>query len=74
MKKDKRLEELSDRIRSGDILPYPLTLEVIQYQEKLKKERKEKREKLIKTIKIIGLNAIGATIISIGIYYIIKTL
>jgi hypothetical protein len=74
MKKDKRLEELSDRIRSGDILPYPLVLEVIQYQEKLKKERKEKEEKLIKTIKIIGLNIIGTILISIVVYYIIKKL
>lgn len=72
--KDNRLEELSDRIRSGDILSYPLTLEVIQYQEKLKKKRKEKREKLIKTIKIIGFNTIGAILISIGIYYIINIL
>ena len=58
MKKDKRLEELSDRIRSGDILPYPLVLEVIQYQEKRKKERKEKEEKLIKTMNFLGYKII----------------
>jgi hypothetical protein len=39
--KDKRLEDLSDKVRKGEPIGMLQALEVIQYQEQLKKEREK---------------------------------
>jgi hypothetical protein len=59
--KDKRLEELSDRVRKGEPLPMLMAMEVIQYQTELKKQREERSEKRFRMIK--GLAAIVVTIV-----------
>lgn len=41
---EKRLEELSDKVRRGEPIPFSNAIEVIQYQEDLKKNRKLKNK------------------------------
>ena len=38
----KRIKENKNKIRRGWILPYPLTLEVIRYEDMIKEQRKNK--------------------------------
>lgn len=42
MQKDARLEELSDKVRMGEPIDFCEALEVIGYQEILRKERESK--------------------------------
>jgi hypothetical protein len=42
MKKDRRLEELSDKVRMGEPIDYNDAVEVIEYQEKLREYRKSR--------------------------------
>ena len=39
----KRLEELSDKVRSGESIAFSEALEVIAYQEHLRKQRKQNK-------------------------------
>ena len=44
---DKRLEDLSDKVRSGEPVDFFEALEVIGYQEHLRAEREAKRGKTL---------------------------
>jgi hypothetical protein len=56
--KDKRLEELSDRVRKGEPLPMLMAMEVIQYQTELKKQREERSEKRFRMVKGLAVNLV----------------
>ncbi len=49
---DKRLEELSDKVRRGTPIPISEALEVVEYQEMLKKNKITLKDKIINFFKI----------------------
>ena len=51
METNQRLEELSEQVRMGNTVSFNEALEVIAYQEKLKKERKEEPKGLGRFLK-----------------------
>lgn len=53
--KDERLEQLSNMVRNGEPIGFGEALEVMQYQEKLRKERESKKSWLTKMIEKLGL-------------------
>jgi hypothetical protein len=53
--KDERLEQLSNMVRNGEPIGFGEALEVMQYQEKLRKERESKKGWFTKMLKKLGL-------------------
>jgi hypothetical protein len=53
--KDERLEQLSDMVRNGEPIGFGEALEVMQYQEKLRKERESKKGWFTKMLEKLGL-------------------
>ena len=49
---DKRLEELSDKVRRGEPIKMSEALEVVEYQEMLKKNKVSVKDKIINFFKI----------------------
>ena len=49
---DKRLEELSDKVRRGEPIKMSEALEVVEYQEMLKKNKVSLKDKFINFFKI----------------------
>ena len=49
---DKRLEELSDKVRRGEPIKMSEALEVVEYQEMLKKNKITLKDKIINFFKI----------------------
>ena len=52
---DKRLEELSNKVRMGEAVGFTEALEVIEYQQILRRERESKKSWLTKMIETLGL-------------------
>jgi hypothetical protein len=50
--KDKRLEELSDKVRRGTPVSFIEAMEVIEYQEQLKKNRLPYVDRVLKFFKL----------------------
>ena len=50
--KDKRLEELSDKVRRGNPISMLEAMEVIEYQEQLKKNKLSFKDKVLKFFKV----------------------
>lgn len=53
--KDERLEELSDKVRMGQPIGFTEVMEVIRYQEQLRKEKKSKQSWFAKIVEKIKL-------------------
>lgn len=51
MQRDERLEELSDKVRNGEPIPFLMALEVIQYQKALKANKVSLKDKIINFFK-----------------------
>lgn len=51
--KDKRLEELSDKVRRGVPIGMGEAMEVIEYQEQLKKNKLPFTDRILKFFKVI---------------------
>ena len=49
---DKRLEELSDKVRRGTPIPLSEAMEVVEYQEMLKKNKLPFTDRILKFFKI----------------------
>ena len=49
---DKRLEELSDKVRRGEPIKMSEALEVVEYQEMLKKNKKPFTDRMLNFFKI----------------------
>ena len=49
---DKRLEELSDKVRRGEPIKMSEALEVVEYQEMLKKNKVSVKDRIINFFKI----------------------
>ncbi len=56
--KDKRLEFLSDEIRKGNPIGMREAMEVVEYQEVLRKEREERSEKRFRMFKGLVTNIV----------------
>ena len=69
MKKDLRLEDLSDLVRKGEPIDLKDAFEVIEYQTKLKDSRMERtnrRLKILKSISSVVCSAVGGMAIVAG--------
>jgi hypothetical protein len=56
--KDKRLEFLSDEVRKGNPIGMREAMEVVEYQEVLRKEREERSEKRFRMVKGLLTNVV----------------
>ena len=53
--KDERLEQLSDKVRMGQPVGFAEALEVIEYQQMLRRERESKKSWFTKMIEKLGV-------------------
>ncbi len=69
MKKDKRLELLSDEVRKGNPIGLREAMEVVEYQTQLKNEREvrsEKRFRMVKGLAAIVCSMVGTLAVVFG--------
>lgn len=56
--KDKRLEDISDKIRSGEPVGFKEAIEAIEYQTELKNQREERSESRFRMVKGLATNVV----------------